>query len=269
MILFPPAKINLGLRVTGKRGDGYHNIESVFYPVPMYDVLEFNTAPRFLLTLAGRKIPGKAEQNILTRTWQFMHQCYSVPPVEVVLLKNIPLGSGLGGGSADAAFFLKGLNTFFQLQLPESTLLEMALQLGSDVPFFIHNRPALVRGRGEKILPLTFRLHGFWLVIVYPGFSFSTEKMFSELVPQKTETRLGEIVNLPVGQWSSVLQNDFEKVAFRGKPLLKQIKAGLLASGALFASLTGSGSALFGVYDKKPDTTSLYRWGEVFSYKMK
>ncbi len=268
MILFPPAKINLGLQVTGKRGDGYHNIESVFYPVPMYDVLEFGASARFRLTLAGRKIPGKAKKNILTRTWEIIHQRYSIPPVEAVLLKNIPLGSGLGGGSSDAAFFLKGLNAFFQLNLPERTLLELALQLGSDVPFFLQNRPALVWGRGEKISPLTFRLHGLWLVIVYPGFSFSTEKMFSEVVPQKPETRTEDLVNQPVDQWPSVLQNDFEKVAFRYKPALKQIKASLLASGALFASLTGSGSALFGIYDKKPDSSSLHRWGEVFSYQM-
>jgi 4-diphosphocytidyl-2-C-methyl-D-erythritol kinase len=197
-----------------------------------------------------------------------MHRHFSVPPVEVVLLKNIPVGSGLGGGSSDAAFFLKGLNDYFHLNLSDEKLSELALSLGSDVPFFLTNRPALVTGRGESVSPLQLNLGGLWLVIVFPRVSFFTAGMFSLLKPEKPEISPKEIVRLPVNQWSQVLINDFEKVAFDREPALAAIKDRLLLEGALVVSLTGTGSALFGIYKKEPETASLSLLGEVFKYKM-
>ena len=269
MILFPPAKINLGLRVTGKRGDGYHNIESIFYPVPLCDVMEFAPASRFQLTVEGRKVTGSTGQNILTRTWELLHRRFSIPPVEVILLKNIPAGSGLGGGSADAAFFLKGLNDYFHTGLSAQKLSELSLQLGSDVPFFLHNTPALVTGRGEKVQPVSLVLSGLWLVIVFPRISFSSAGMFSLVKPEKPDRSPLEITRLPVKRWPEVLKNDFEEVAFGREPALAEIKSRLVAAGALVASLTGSGSALFALYEEEPDTRALSPWGEIFKYKMK
>ena len=268
MILFPPAKINLGLRVTAKRSDGYHHIESVFYPVPLRDVLEFAPSGKFRLRLFGKQVPGKPDENIVAKTWVLLHRCYSIPPVEAVLLKNIPVGSGLGGGSSDAAFFLKGLNDYFRLGLSAKKLSELALQLGSDVPFFLGNTPALVTGRGEKVQPVRLDLGGLWLVIVFPRVSFSTAGMFSLVKPENPKISPKEMVQLPVNRWPSVLKNDFEKVAFDREPLLAEIKNRLLAAGALAASLTGSGSALYGLYEKEPDTSTLISLGEVFKYKM-
>lgn len=269
MILFPPAKINLGLRVTGKRQDGFHNIESIFYPVPMCDVLEFTASDRFRLTVEGRKVPGNIDENILTRTWQLMRRYYQVGPVEAVLLKNIPVGSGLGGGSSDAAFFLKGLGKFFNLHLSENEYRKLALQLGSDVPFFLSATPALVRGRGEVVSPVTLGLRGFWVVIVFPETSFSTAGMFSQVRAEKAGISLKEIVQLPINQWQELLKNDFEKVAFEREPALAGIKSRLLASGALYASLTGTGSALYGLYDKEPKTEAVAAPGcEIFKYRM-
>ena len=268
MVLFPTAKINLGLRVSGKRKDGFHNIESVFYPVPMSDVIEFYEAQEFKLEIFGKTVPGKLSENLLFTTWKLLHDCYNIPPLVVVLLKNIPAGSGLGGGSADAAFFLKGMNDFFGLMLTPEKLAEFALQLGSDCPFFLYNTPALVSGRGEVVQPVEPVLKGFWLVLVIPELHASTGEMFSRIRPEIIGTPLWEIIKLPVSSWRGLLSNDFEKVVFSVYPRLVKIKQALLDNGALYASLTGSGSALYGIFEEKPETAGLEKPGNVFSYQL-
>ncbi len=268
MILFPTAKINIGLRITGLRSDGFHNIESLLYPVPMCDVLEFSVSGAFRLKLFGKDIPGSREENILRKTWELLHRRFSIPPVEVMLLKNIPPGSGLGGGSSDAAFFLKRLNDYFQLKLSHNILFELALHLGSDVPFFLENKPVLVTGRGERHVPVAIPLSSYWLVVVWPGIHFSTAEMFAETEIRNTGAALTEGLRLPVEQWDGVLHNDFEAVAFARHPALSAIKRHLKASGAVFASLTGSGSALYGLFRNKPETVPFEKWGAVYLYRL-
>ena len=262
MILFPSAKINLGLRVIAKREDGFHAIESVFYSVPFSDVVEFRKAPEFGLSVYGKSIPGKLSENLLTKTWKLLHDAYHIPPVEVVLLKNIPSGSGLGGGSSDAAFFLKGLNDFFQLKIRDEKLLALAARLGSDCPFFVRNKPAFVTGRGEIFHTCSLNLSGLYLVLVLPDLQLSTNTLFAGIIPKKSEIPLSEIVKIPVTQWQQLLTNDFEMTVFQDYPMLKEIKEILIDHGALYASMTGTGSAFYGLFNRYPDIERLKRYGE-------
>ncbi len=268
MILFPSAKINLGLWVTGKRSDGFHNIESIFYPVPLCDVVEFREASKFRLTVYGKHVPGKLSENLLSKTWKLLYRRYNIPPVEISLLKNISAGSGLGGGSADAIFFMKGLNDFFQLDMTDEKLTGYAAQLGSDCPFFVRNTPAFVTGRGEILQPCDLNLSTLFLVLVIPGIHLSTEILFSKVVSKKTEISVREIVRQPIKQWQQLLTNDFEKIVFRKYPVLAKIKAGLINRGALYASMTGTGSAMYGLFDTKPETEVLKEYGIIYKCRL-
>jgi 4-diphosphocytidyl-2-C-methyl-D-erythritol kinase len=268
MILFPSAKINIGLRVTAKRGDGFHNIESVFYPVPLKDVIEFREAAEFKLTIYGKPVPGKLSENLLQKSWQLLHQHFNLPPVEVVLLKNIPVGSGLGGGSADAVFFIRAINDFFRLNITDERLTYLAAQLGSDCPFFIRNKPAFVTGRGETIHSCQLDLGGIFIVLIVPRLHFPTEDFFLKVTPATRDVSLREIIRQPVKRWQNLITNDFEKIAFQEYPLLAEIKAALLKRGALYASMTGTGSALYGLFETEPETGVLEKYGEIYSYKL-
>ncbi|VAW29119.1 4-diphosphocytidyl-2-C-methyl-D-erythritol kinase, partial [hydrothermal vent metagenome] len=219
MILFPSAKINLGLRVTAKRDDGFHNIESIFYPIPLKDVVEFREASEFKLTVYGKHIPGKLSENLLSKTWNLMHYTYRIPPVEVCLLKNIPAGSGLGGGSADASFFMKGLNDLFQLNITNEELMSLAVQLGSDCPFFVLSTPALVTGKGETIEACNLNLSGLFLILVIPRLRLSTGVLFSKAIPKIPDISVREVINQPVKRWKRLLANDFEEIVFQGHPV--------------------------------------------------
>ncbi len=268
MILFPSAKINLGLRVTGKRIDGFHNIESVFYPVPLHDVVEFREALKFKLTLYGKPVPGKVSENILNKTWKLMYRHFHIPPVEISLLKNIPVGSGLGGGSSDASFFMKGLNDFFQLNLTSEKLMNFATQLGSDCPFFVQNTPAFVTGRGEIVQPSNLNLSSLFLVLVIPPLHLSTGTLFQRVVPETSEISVWEMVSQPVRKWQHLLTNDFEKIVFRDYPVLAKTKEELISRGALYASMTGTGSTLYGLFETDPETKALSKYGTIYKYKL-
>lgn len=268
MILFPSAKINLGLRVTAKRTDGFHNIESVFYPVPLYDVIEFRTASEFKLTLHGKPVPGKVSENILNKTWKLLYRHFHIPPVEVCLLKNIPAGSGLGGGSADASFFMKGLNDFFQLNITDEKLMAFATQLGSDCPFFVQNSPAFVTGRGEIVQPCNLNLSGLFLILVIPRLHLLTNTLFQRVVPEISEISVPEMVSQPVRKWQQLLSNDFEKIVFQDYPVLAKIKNQLISRNALYASMTGTGSALYGLFETNPETKMLNKYGTICKYKL-
>ncbi len=268
MILFPSAKINLGLRVTAKRSDGFHNIESIFYPIPFSDVIELREASEFRLTVYGKPVPGELSENLLCKTWKLLYRHYNIPPVETSLLKNIPAGSGMGGGSADAIFFLKGLNDFFKLNITDEKLTDFATQLGSDCPFFVRNAPAFVTGRGEIIQPCNLDLSTLFLVLVIPEIYLPTSTLFSEIVPKTTETSALEIVRQPVKQWKQLLTNDFENIVFRNYPVLAKIKIELIDRGASYASMTGTGSALYGIFETKPEIEALYKYGTIYKYKL-
>ncbi len=258
MLVFPNAKINLFLSVEEKRADGFHNIRSVIYPVPLHDVVEFDTSDAFRLEVFGKTVPGDIHENLLYKAWFLLRRKYDVPPVKVALLKNIPLQSGLGGGSADATFFLKALNDFFALKLTKQELLELSASLGSDCPFFVENRPALVSGRGEIVKPVPLRLKGYYLLLVFPDMPLSTAGMYASVKPEKQEIdREAIILSKDFSLWRRLLKNDFEPLV---PAELAVVKRQLYDAGALYASMTGSGSAFFGIFKEKPQWQGAFEW---------
>ena len=250
MIVFPNGKINLGLSVLKKRDDGYHNIESIVYPVPIFDVLEFYPSKQLTLELYGLEIQDELSDNIVFKAWHLMHQNYNLPPIHIKLLKGIPIGSGLGGGSADAAFLLKSLNSYFLLNLSTSRLKEYAASLGSDCPFFIDNKAAIIKGRGEIVEQVDLNLKAYRCVIVVPDFQVSTKEAYQNFIAVKHNLSLTKVLQKPFRDWQGILINDFENITFEKHPQLKEIKAIMLKEGAIYASLTGSGSAVFGIFDR-------------------
>jgi 4-diphosphocytidyl-2-C-methyl-D-erythritol kinase len=254
MITFPNAKINIGLRVLRKRADGFHDIESIFYPIPLTDVLEISTVPRPapLLAVHGIEIDGSVEENLVFKAWRKVSERFAVPPHEIALLKNIPTGAGLGGGSADAAFALKLLSEIHQLQLEDSKLESMAAELGSDCPFFIQNRPMYVTGRGEHMEPIELDLSGWYMALLHPGVHVSTPKAYSMVVPQERETNLKRLIQLSPDQWGELGLNDFQAPMCEAFPEIQEAIHLLEGMEASFVSMTGSGSAVYGLYKTLP-----------------
>lgn len=251
MITFPNAKINLGLRVVSKRSDGYHNLETVFYPVPLSDALEIIPAAEKedKLIISGMFIDGSTEDNLVVKALELLRNDFVIPPLEIYLRKKIPLGAGLGGGSADAAFMLKLLNDFCQLQLSEEQLEDYAVRLGADCPFFIKNEPVFAQGIGNEFSPVDINLQGYRIFIVKPDIFVSTKEAYDDVKPQASTVFLKEIIQLPVKKWKNYLINDFEKSIFPKYPKIEQIKNALYDQGAVYASMSGSGSAVFGLFD--------------------
>lgn len=268
MLVFPNCKINLGLYVTEKRPDGYHNLQTVFYPINWCDALEVLPATSatsdFSLECSGLPVTGALEENILFKAYTLVKQKRTLPPVQVYLQKHIPMGAGLGGGSSDGAFFLTVLNTLFDLGFDEQELLELALSLGSDCPFFIKNRPVFAEGRGESFTEITLDLSAYYILCVYPGIHSSTAGAFKTIVPAYPKHHLAESLLLPVDQWNSRVANDFEPALFSRHPELAGIKSKLYQKGALYASLSGSGSALYGIFKQAPDLSGF----ENYSYHL-
>lgn len=248
MICFPNAKINLGLHVLEKRGDGFHDIETIMYPVPLHDVIEFKAGTQDRLCLYGLPVPGNPAQNILLKTVKLIREHKEVPPLEIHLLKAIPMGSGLGGGSADAAFLIKALNQHFFLDFSMQDMKEIAQEVGSDCPFFIENKAALALGRGEVLKPLDFSLDGLQLVLVFPDIHIHTAWAYAHVVPHKPSSPLSDMIRQPMESWCDVMVNDFEPAVFANYPGLKAIKDTLVEMGALYASMTGSGAVVFGLF---------------------
>ena len=264
MVLFPNCKINLGLRVTGKRPDGYHDLETVFYPIPLRDAAEITTYPpkkdheAFELTITGTDIPGDISSNLCTKAWQLIKNDFpGIPAVRMHLHKAIPVGGGLGGGSSDGAFTLILLNEELKLNLTTEQLFAYALTLGSDCPFFILNRPCYATGRGEIMEDAVVNLSDHYFVIVHPGIHISTAEAFSGVVPSKKQPSLKEIVAQPVDSWKGNLVNQFEEAAFSRHPELKKIKDQLYKSGAIYASMTGTGSSIYGIFHNSKKTANL------------
>jgi 4-diphosphocytidyl-2-C-methyl-D-erythritol kinase len=256
MICFPNAKINIGLNVLEKRGDGYHAIESIFYPVNCCDAIEATETAgtaKINLAIIGNSIPGSLETNLCVKVYNLLNIKYKLPSINLWLLKRIPIGAGLGGGSADAAFFLKLLNELFQLKLSNEELKSYALQIGSDCTFFIDNKPALVSGRGDVINPIELDLNNYYISIVSPQIHVDTKNAYSLIKPHKKPYCLKETVfETPIQLWKEIVVNDFEEPIFKLHPELAEIKNYLYTKGAIYASMTGSGSALYGIFEKKP-----------------
>ncbi|MBC7828984.1 MAG: 4-(cytidine 5'-diphospho)-2-C-methyl-D-erythritol kinase [Chitinophagaceae bacterium] len=263
MISFPNCKINLGLNVIRKRQDGYHDIETVFYPLPLIDVLEIipddrlNTvdneskknAAKFLTT--GLPINGAAGKNLCVKAYELLQRDFpKLPSVQIFLHKTIPIGAGLGGGSADGSFALRLLNKKFQLKLSTERLLDYSLQLGSDCPFFILNRTCYASGRGEFLQTIELDLQAYSFVIVHPGTHISTAWAFQQLTPSPPVKSVRQIVEQPISTWKNELINDFEMAVCHHHPELSAIKSRLYDAGAVYASLSGSGSCFYGLFPK-------------------
>lgn len=252
MIVFPNAKINIGLYVTNRRNDGFHDLETVFYPVPLYDALEaIEDCNSFSCSVSGLPVDTSGSENLCVKAFRLLKKNFpQMPDVHIYLHKAIPMGAGLGGGSADAAFTLALLNDKFQLALSKSQLLNYALQLGSDCPFFIHNKPCIAKGRGERIEPIGLNLGGYYFVLINPGIHINTAWAFKQLTPKAISFSLQEIICKPVEVWKDILHNDFEQPVFKQYPAIKNIKTELYESGAVYASMSGSGSSVYGIFKK-------------------
>lgn len=256
MIVFSNCKINIGLNIVSKRDDGYHDLETIFYPLPLYDVLELIDAAETSLTIKGLPIPGNIDDNIVLKAYHLLKKDFpQLPPVHFYLLKNIPAGAGLGAGSANGAFTLIALNRKFRLNLSTGQLIHYALQLGSDCPFFIINQPCFATGRGENMQSLSLDLSAYKIVIVNPGIHISTPWAFKQLVPAAPETSLQQLITMPVEEWKHSINNDFEAAVFKTHPEVEAIKIKLYEAGAAFAIMSGSGSTVYGLFDSKQKTS--------------
>ena len=259
MVVFPHCKINLGLHVISKREDGYHTIETCFYPVPWTDILEIIPAKEFSFTSSGLIIPGKEEDNLCIKAYRILQAQFDLAPVKIHLHKVLPTGAGLGGGSSDAAFALRLLNSIFDLNLDKDELREFASQLGSDCAFFIDDKPMLGSGRGEKLSELALNLKGLYMVLVKPDIHVSTADAYAGVKPQTPHLTIGEILTRPLNGWNGYLVNDFEKSVFAKYPAIEAIKNELCNQGALYASMSGSGSSVFGIFKSQTERSQQFK----------
>lgn len=258
MITFPHSKINIGLNVISKRADGYHDIESCFYPIGWKDALEIIPSKELKFNSSGLKIPGVPSSNLCLRAYYLLQKEFGLSPVQIHLHKVIPMGAGLGGGSSNAAFTLKILNEIFKLQLDEKSLLEYASQLGSDCAFFIQEKAVLAKERGNVFEPLQLSLKDYSLVAVNPGVHVDTAQSYSTLTPKKPDTALKELLQEPVIKWKHIIKNDFEESVFKKFPEVEALKNKLYNLGADYASMTGSGSSVYGLFRKKPLLSGMF-----------
>lgn len=252
MISFPNAKINLGLHITGKRKDGYHEIETCMVPIPLFDALEMILDKKEAWDSTGLDIPGDSKDNLILKAEKLLKKDFQgLPNLAIHLHKNIPMGAGLGGGSADCAFALKLMNNLFDLHLDDYFLEEYAAQLGSDCPFFIENIPKIARGRGEILDPIDLSLKGCYLILINPGIHIGTKEAYAGVSPAPAKVKLEEVL-ADRSRWKSELVNDFEASIFKNHPAIAEIKEEMYKNGAFYAAMSGSGSTVFGLFDQKP-----------------
>jgi 4-diphosphocytidyl-2-C-methyl-D-erythritol kinase len=256
MISFPNAKINLGLNIVRKRDDGYHDLETLFYPVALKDALEIIPAPYssndqlgVALHLSGKTVEGPPASNICVKAWHLLKADFpDLPGIDLHLMKGIPMGAGLGGGSADGSFTLRMLNDLFKLGQDDVALESYALRLGSDCPFFVRNTPCFATGRGEIMTPLAIDLSSYSFLLVHPGIHVSTAVAFSGVKPCVPEQSIPDIVSMDIRDWRGRLINDFEKTVFPAFPAIEVLRDRLYDAGAVYAAMTGSGSSVFGIF---------------------
>jgi 4-diphosphocytidyl-2-C-methyl-D-erythritol kinase len=256
MIVFPGCKINLGLNIIEKRSDGFHNISSVFYPINWCDALEVISGGNepFKIFTSGLIVEGSLEDNILFKAWKLIHEKANIPSLQVYLHKAIPMGAGLGGGSSDAASFIKLINEKFDLKLNAADMKSLASQLGSDCAFFIENKPVLGLEKGDVFEDINVDLSNYYILVIYPGVHSNTREAYEGVTPKKPERSVKEIITSePVQNWKNCVFNDFEKSIFKKYPQVARLKDQLYESGALYASMSGSGSSVFGIYENKPE----------------
>ena len=274
--VYPPAKINIGLSVTGKRPDGFHNIETVFYPVPLCDTLHVEK-------ITGADIAGKPDfrcdgfelpcngisENLCCKAYNLLNTDYDLPPAGIRLHKAIPVGAGLGGGSSDAAYTLLALNDLFQLRIPDEELSQYASRLGSDCAFFLHGAPAFGAGKGDVLEPIALSLAGYCIVLVKPPVFVSTADAYQGVTPRDALYHLPEALQAPVSEWRNTVFNDFEESVFKRFPEISRIKERLYCEGAVYAAMSGSGSCVYGIFEEKPDDVAklfpgCFVWNDIF-----
>ena len=263
MINFPIAKINLGLNVVSKRDDGYHNLETVFYPVPIKDALEvfpmedgFSSDVRCDLKVTNLFIDGDEQKNLVVKAYNMIAQDYELPRVHVHLYKHIPTQAGMGGGSSNCAYMIRLLNEMFSLGMSDEKMIGYAARLGADCAFFIKAQPAYAEGIGEKLQPISIDLSGCKMLVVRPNIPVSTKEAFSLITPQVPKKNCLDIVRQPIETWKDELVNDFERSVFAIHPEIGRLKEMMYEQGAVYAAMSGSGSSVFGLFSDTPDEKS-------------
>ena len=249
MIVFPNAKINIGLSVTNKRPDGFHELESVFYPIKWKDVLEILEANNLSFRSTGIDVPGDSSDNLCLKAYELIKKQFNIPSVNIHLHKNIPIGAGMGGGSSDGAFMLRALNDLFCLNISLDEQMEIAGNMGSDCPFFILNSPCLAKGTGDILNPFGLSLDGMKVILINPGIHINTAWAYSQISPCNVQNDWHKVLTGPVKEWKGI-KNDFESIVFEKEASIEQIKQGLYEQGALYSSMSGSGSTVFAIFDK-------------------
>lgn len=279
MLVFPCAKINLGLNVVARRSDGYHDLETIFYPIPLYDTLEVTViedaaedASPCDLQITGMELEGDPEDNLVVRAYRLLAQDHALPKVQIRLHKAIPSQAGLGGGSSDAAYMLRVLNEMFDLHIDTPTLTKYAARIGADCAFFIQSTPAYATGIGDVLTPLEeeqIPLSGRFMVLVKPPVAVSTREAYSRIRPKAPAMNCTEAAHMPLDAWREHLTNDFEESVFPLYPEIRQIKDQLYQEGAVYALMSGSGSAVFGIFDKEPEIgNEVFQGCQVFTMEL-
>jgi 4-diphosphocytidyl-2-C-methyl-D-erythritol kinase len=257
MIYFSPAKINLGLQILERRDDGFHNLRSVMYPIPLCDIIEISQFPGqdtpLHFSQTGINTGGKIQNNLCQSAWKLMASEREIPPIAMHLHKQIPVGAGLGGGSSNASTVLKGLNALADSPLSAAKLSKLAAELGSDCPFFLQSQTMMMEGRGELLSQVDVSLKSFYLVLLFPEIHISTAEAYGAISPLMPELHLRQLIEAPLHRWKDQVVNDFERSIFERYPLLFEHKKALLGAGALYASMSGSGSSLYGIFERQPE----------------
>jgi 4-diphosphocytidyl-2-C-methyl-D-erythritol kinase len=264
MIAFPNAKINIGLNITRRRPDGYHDLETVFYPIKIHDALEIVPASQMSFNASGLGIPGRVEDNLCLKGYDLLKKDFDLPPVNIHLHKHIPIGAGLGGGSADAAFFIKLLNQEFSLGLAAERMRDYVRVLGADCAFFIDSKPVYAFGKGDEFEAVDLDLSAYHIALVMPPAHVSTAEAYRGVKPKPSDISLKDLIKLPVGEWKHHIKNDFEESIFKNHAVIRGAKAALYEAGALYACMSGSGASVFGIFEKQPDLSGMEKDCQVF-----
>ena len=264
MLNFPNAKINIGLNIVNRRDDGYHNLETVFYPVNIKDALEIVVADELSFESSGLDIPGRVEDNLCIKGYHLLKKDFDVPPEKIHLNKHIPIGAGLGGGSADAAFFIRLVDQNFNLGMTDEQMMGYARRLGADCAFFIKNKPVFAFEKGDQFEPIRLDLSKYKIVLVMPPVHISTAEAYRGVTPAPVKESLMDLIYEPVADWKKFIKNDFETSLFKNHPEIRGVKAALYEAGAVYASMSGSGASVFGIFETTPDLSALEDENQIF-----
>ena len=269
MILYPPAKINLGLNILRKREDGYHDIDTCMVEIPFTDIIEVTKSESFKFLQTGITINGTGGTNLCEKAYQLMLKEYKIGPVRIHLRKQIPVGAGLGGGSADATYTLLALNQLFQLHLSNQKLEELSTELGSDCPFFVEGLPQIAQGRGEILTPVEMDLSDLYLVLLNPGIHVGTKEAYDGVSVGANTVSIEEIVQKPIDEWNGLLKNDFETSVFLQHPNIQRLKESLYQTGAIYAAMSGSGSSVYGIFTEEKNLIDFHSPYIIYKGKFK